>query len=122
MIVDGEPVHLHAAGEDVELNQITDLLAKKVDEIQASIVVVDSLSELRLLARDSFRYRRQMLCLKNFFEERNCTVLLLDEAAATASRKSASAVTGRPKERDAMMLSPFGISRSRSPATRKASH
>jgi circadian clock protein KaiC len=42
------------------------------------VVVVDSLSELRLLARDSFRFRRQMLALKNFFEERKCTVLLID--------------------------------------------
>jgi circadian clock protein KaiC len=64
--------------EDVELDQLTDLISKKVDEIQPSVVVVDSLSELRLLARDSFRYRRQMLALKNFFEERGCTVLLID--------------------------------------------
>lgn len=64
--------------EDVELNQLTDLISKKVDEVQPNVVIVDSLSELRLLARDSFRYRRQMLALKNFFEERNCTVLLID--------------------------------------------
>ena len=64
--------------EDVELNELTDLLSKKVDEIQPSVIVIDSLSELRLLARDTFRYRRQMLALKNFFEERNCTVLLID--------------------------------------------
>lgn len=64
--------------EDVELNQLTDLISKKVDAVQPHVVVIDSLSELRLLARDSFRYRRQMLALKNFFEERNCTVLLID--------------------------------------------
>jgi circadian clock protein KaiC len=64
--------------EDVELNQLTDLISRKVEEIQPNVIVVDSLSELRLLARDSFRYRRQMLALKNFFEERNCTVLLID--------------------------------------------
>ncbi len=64
--------------EDVELNQLTDLLSRKVDEVQANVIVVDSLAELRLLARDSFRYRRQMLALKNFFEESNCTVLLID--------------------------------------------
>ena len=64
--------------EDVELDQLTDLIAKKVNEIRPKVVVVDSLSELRLLARDSFRYRRQMLALKSFFEERNCTVLLID--------------------------------------------
>jgi circadian clock protein KaiC len=64
--------------EDVELDQLTDLMSKKVTEEQPSVIVIDSLSELRLLARDSFRYRRQMLALKSFFEERNCTVLLID--------------------------------------------
>lgn len=64
--------------EDVELDQLTDLISKKVAEIQPNVIVVDSLSELRLLARDGFRYRRQMLALKSFFEERNCTVLLID--------------------------------------------
>lgn len=64
--------------EDVELNQLTDLIAKKVGDVQPDVIVVDSLSELRLLARDSFRYRRQMLALKSFFEERKCTVLMID--------------------------------------------
>jgi len=64
--------------EDVELDQLTDLMSKKVDEVRPDVIIVDSLSELRLLARDSFRYRRQMLALKNFFEERKCTVLLID--------------------------------------------
>jgi circadian clock protein KaiC len=64
--------------EDVELNQLTDLISKRVDEVRPNVIVVDSLSELRLLARDDFRYRRQMLALKNFFEERGCTVLLID--------------------------------------------
>lgn len=53
--------------------------------MQPSVIVVDSLSELRLLARDSFRYRRQMLALKSFFEERDCTVLLIDNH--TSDRK-----------------------------------
>ena len=54
------------------------LISRSVEEVQPNVIVVDSLSELRLLARDSFRYRRQMLALKNFFEERNCTVLMID--------------------------------------------
>jgi len=42
-------------------------------------VVFDSLSEMRLLARDPLRYRRQVLALKQFFAGRNCTVILLDD-------------------------------------------
>src|SRR5688572_32210421 len=42
-------------------------------------MVFDSLSELRLLAQSSLRYRRQILALKQFFIRRQCTVLLLDD-------------------------------------------
>jgi circadian clock protein KaiC len=41
--------------------------------------VIDSLSELRLLAQNSLRYRRQVLALKHFFAKRHCTVVLLDD-------------------------------------------
>ena len=42
-------------------------------------MVLDSLSELRLLARDALRYRRQVLGLKEFFASRGATVLILDD-------------------------------------------
>ena len=45
-------------------------------------MVFDSLSELRLLAQSSLRYRRQILALKQFFIDRACTVLLLDDRTA----------------------------------------
>ena len=45
-------------------------------------MVFDSLSELRLLARDSLRYRRQIMGLKRYFAGRNCTVVLLDDRTA----------------------------------------
>ncbi len=78
--------------EDVELDQLTDLISQKVDETQPNVVVVDSLSELRLLARDSFRYRRQMLALKNFFEERGCTVLLIDNYTSDRSESTVHSI------------------------------
>ena len=78
--------------EDVELDQLTDLISKKVEEVQPSVIVVDSLSELRLLARDSFRYRRQMLALKNFFEERNCTVLMIDNKTGDLSEPTVHSI------------------------------
>jgi circadian clock protein KaiC len=46
-------------------------------------VVFDSLSEMRLLARDPLRYRRQVLALKQFFSGRNCTVMMLDDRTST---------------------------------------
>ncbi|MGY4332255.1 KaiC/GvpD/RAD55 family RecA-like ATPase [Bradyrhizobium sp. LB7.2] len=46
-------------------------------------MVLDSLSELRLLAQNPLRYRRQVLALKHFFTNRNCTVILLDDLSSS---------------------------------------
>ena len=67
---------------DVELSDTTSAVLKQVDKIQPTRVVFDSLSELRMLARDALRYRRQILGLKRYFAGRNCTVLLLDDRTA----------------------------------------
>src|SRR6185369_8327099 len=67
---------------EVELADTIGAVLKVVDEVQATRVVFDSLSELRMLARDPLRYRRQILALKRFFAGRNCTVLLLDDRTA----------------------------------------
>ena len=52
---------------------------EEVERVNPARVVLDSLSEMRLLAREPLRYRRQILGLKQFFVDRNCTVLLLDD-------------------------------------------
>ena len=51
-------------------------------DLKPTRVVFDSLSELRLLAGNPLRYRRQILALKQFFAGRRCTVLLLDDRTA----------------------------------------
>jgi circadian clock protein KaiC len=68
---------------DVEYQDAMQNILHRVQQVQPSRVVIDSLSEIRLLARDSLRYRRQILALKHFFTNRNCTVLLLDDGTAT---------------------------------------
>ncbi len=64
---------------EVELADVLETILTKVRDLQPSRVIIDSMSELRMLARDSLRYRRQVLSLKQFFEGRDCTTLLLDE-------------------------------------------
>ena len=64
---------------EVELADVLETVLAKVIEVSPSRIVIDSMSELRMLARDSLRYRRQLLSLKQFFEGRDCTTLLLDE-------------------------------------------
>ena len=68
---------------EVELGDTTKAVIDEVERIQPRRVVFDSLSEMRLLARDPLRYRRQILALKQFFAGRQCTVLLLDDRTST---------------------------------------
>lgn len=67
---------------EIELADTTNAVLSEVERLQPARVVFDSLSELRLLARDSLRYRRQILGLKQYFSGRKCTVLLLDDRTA----------------------------------------
>ncbi len=64
---------------EIELQDTVDRLLAELDREQPTRVVIDSLSEIRLLARDALRYRRQILALKHYFSNRDCTVLLLDD-------------------------------------------
>lgn len=67
---------------EVELGETAIRILEDVKRINPRRVVFDSLSELRLLAGNSLRYRRQILALKQFFAGRNCTVILLDDMTA----------------------------------------
>jgi circadian clock protein KaiC len=64
---------------EVELSETTRTILQDVERLKPTRLVFDSLSELRLLAGDPLRYRRQLLALKQFFRGRRCTVLLLDD-------------------------------------------
>jgi circadian clock protein KaiC len=67
---------------ELELGQRTLEILSDVEKLKPVRAVFDSLSELRLLAGTSLRYRRQILALKQFFAGRQCTVLLLDDMTA----------------------------------------
>ncbi|MET0406938.1 MAG: ATPase domain-containing protein [Hyphomicrobium sp.] len=74
---------LHPA--EIELSETTKLIFDKIEEVNPARIVVDSLSELRLLAQNPLRYRRQVLALKHFFSRRHCTVVLLDDLTSRAT-------------------------------------
>jgi circadian clock protein KaiC len=69
---------------EVELGQTTRGIIEAIERLAPTRMVLDSLSELRLLAQSSLRYRRQILALKQFFIGRKCTVILLDDRTAEA--------------------------------------
>lgn len=74
---------------EVELSATVELIMKRVEETNPARVVFDSLSELRLLAQDPLRYRRQVLALKQFFAGRNTTVILVDDLTGEIGHRDA---------------------------------
>jgi circadian clock protein KaiC len=64
---------------EVELVDVMQNILRKLEQTKAGRIVFDSMSEIRMLARDPLRYRRQILSVKQFFVGRKCTVLLLDD-------------------------------------------
>ena len=77
--LDGEQEVTMYHPAEVELTETVRKILDTVARVNPSRVVIDSLSELRLLAQSSLRYRRQILALKQFFNGRKTTVLLLDD-------------------------------------------
>lgn len=70
---------------EVELGETIKSVLEIIDRVHPTRVVFDSLSELKLLARDPLRYRRQILALKEYFSGRDCTVVMLDDLSAGGS-------------------------------------
>ena len=77
---DAQYTILHAS--EVELDETVGTVLDVVEKTRPSRVVIDSLSELRLMTSDPLRSRREVLGLKQFFVGRRCTVLLLDSTSA----------------------------------------
>jgi circadian clock protein KaiC len=77
---DGQLTMIHPS--DVELSETMAKILAAIENIHPQRVVFDSLSEMRLLAQSSLRYRRQILALKQFFVGRGATVMLLDDRTA----------------------------------------
>ena len=65
---------------EVELGSTTRDILAEVERLRPDRVVFDSLAEVRLLAGAVLRFRRQVLALKQYFNGRKATVLLIDES------------------------------------------
>ncbi|RYM12336.1 MULTISPECIES: ATPase domain-containing protein [Sphingobium] len=77
---------------DLELGETTRRIFEMFQKVKPDRVVLDSLSEIRLLAQSSLRYRRQILALKHFFSTQNATVLMLDDLTADVADKTVHSV------------------------------
>jgi circadian clock protein KaiC len=77
---------------DLELGETTKRIFEVFERSKPSRIVLDSLSEIRLLAQSSLRYRRQILSLKHYFAQRRATVLLLDDLTTDINDKTVHSV------------------------------
>jgi circadian clock protein KaiC len=77
---------------DLELGETAQQIFAAVDQVQPTRLVIDSLSEIRLLAQSSLRYRRQILTIKHHFARRNITVLMLDDLTSEANDKTVHSI------------------------------
>ena len=77
---------------DLELGETTRRIFEAFERVRPSRVVLDSLSEIRLLAQSSLRYRRQILALKHYFSHNDATVLMLDDLTADVMDKTVHSV------------------------------
>jgi circadian clock protein KaiC len=77
---------------DLELGETTRRIFEAFEHARPGRVVVDSLSEIRLLAQGSLRYRRQILALKHYFAQNGATVLMLDDLTSETHDKTVHSV------------------------------
>jgi circadian clock protein KaiC len=78
---------------EVELSETIKLILDRIEELQPDRVAFDSLAEIRLLAQDPLRYRRQVLALKQFFAGRRSTALLLDDLTSRSHELQVHSIT-----------------------------
>ena len=77
---------------DLELGETTKRIFEAFMRVKPDRVVIDSLSEIRLLAQSSLRYRRQILALKHYFAKSRATVLMLDDLTTDTNDKTVHSV------------------------------
>lgn len=88
--LDGQSLMFHAS--EVDLGETVGAIFAVVKRLHPSRVVIDSLSELRLLSGNPLRYRHQILALKQFFAERQTTVLLLDDLTSETNGRQLESI------------------------------
>ena len=77
---------------DLELGETTKRIFEAIEKQSPKRIVIDSLSEIRLLSQSSLRYRRQVLALKHFFSRTDATVLMLDDLTTETLDKTVHSV------------------------------
>jgi circadian clock protein KaiC len=97
---------------DLELGETVKAIFNAVERIKPNRIVLDSLSEIRLLAQSSLRYRRQLLAIKHYFARSDATVLALDDLTTDVLDKTAHSIAHGVIRLEELAL-PYGAERRR---------
>jgi circadian clock protein KaiC len=92
ILLDAEQQQSLLYSSDLELGETTRQIFDAIERVKPSRVVLDSLSEIRLLAQSSLRYRRQILAIKHYFSRHGATVIMLDDLTSEAADKTVHSV------------------------------
>jgi circadian clock protein KaiC len=77
---------------DLELGETIKRILESIERVRPKRVVIDSLSEIRLLAQGSLRYRRQILALKHYFARHQSTVIMLDDLTTESTDRAVHSI------------------------------
>ena len=77
---------------DLELGETVQRIFASIERLKPKRIVIDSLSEIRLLAQSSLRYRRQILALKHYFAQHNSTVIMLDDLTTESTDRAVHSI------------------------------
>jgi len=91
-LLDSEQQQSLLYSSDLELGETTKQIFEAVERARPDRVVLDSLSEIRLLAQSSLRYRRQILAIKHYFAKFGSTVMMLDDLTAEVADKTVHSI------------------------------
>lgn len=91
-LIDADQQQSLLYSSDLELGETTQSILGEFERVKPQRVVIDSLSEIRLLAQNSLRYRRQILALKHYFSRHGATVLMLDDLTTDTTEKTVHSI------------------------------
>ena len=91
-VLDPEQQQSLLYSSDLELGETTKRMLEEIERLKPKRVVIDSLSEIRLLAQSSLRYRRQVLALKHYFARHESTVLMLDDLTTESTDRAVHSI------------------------------
>ena len=91
-VLDPEQQQSLLYSSDLELGETTKRMLETIERLKPKHVVIDSLSEIRLLAQSSLRYRRQVLALKHYFAQNQSTVLMLDDLTTDSTDRAVHSI------------------------------